>query len=350
MAIMVTGIGHAGSYIVRDLLAAGEDVVLYGLFGGPGGGPEAPTPDLQVLERIVGADYADRVNIVIGDIRNLDALLDTAKTHGVTKVVHMASMLSAAVEANPPLAIQVNAMGTANVFETAAQLKLEKVVWGSSMDVFGHGPAYADKTINDDFTYDPPYIYGATKVLNEYLARQYARNYGLSITGMRLSRIYGYGEHIKASRGSGTSWLSSLLYDPALGNDTEVVVPFGARSMDFVYIEDVAAAVTKALSHTESGSRNYLTVGEFRPIKDAYDFVRSVFPTAPIRLEEDDAPLPPGSSMTWAIKHDGSRAAAEIGYTPQVTLEEGLLRTINSNRADAGLPPVSAPSAPEAKN
>lgn len=347
MAVMVTGIGHAGSYIVRDLLAAGEKVVLFGLFGGPGGGPDAPTPDLRVLERIVGTDYADRADIVVGDIRDLDALLDTARTHGVTKVVHMASMLSAAVEANPPLAIGVNAVGAANVFETAARLKLEKVVWASSIDVFGQSPDYDGTKIDDDFAYDPPYVYGATKVFTEYVARRYARNHGLSITGMRLGRIYGYGEHIKATRGSGTSWLSSLLYDPALGNDAEVVVPFGRRRMDFVYIEDVAEAFLKALAHTEPGSRNYLTVGEYRPVKDAYDFVRRVFPEAPIRLAEDDAPLPPGASMTWAVEHDGSRAAAEIGYTPRVTLEEGLLRTINANRADAGLPPVAAPVTPE---
>lgn len=344
MAVMVTGIGHAGSYIVRDLLDAGEKVVIFGLFGGPGGGPDAPTPDLQVLGRIVGADWADRLETVVGDIRDLNALIDTARSHDVAKIVHMASMLSSAVEANPPLALQVNAVGTANVFETAARLKLEKVVWASSIDVFGQSPAYDGQTIDDDFPYDPPYIYGATKVFSEYLARQYARNHGLSITGMRLSRIYGYGEHMKATRGSGTSWLSSLLYDPAIGTDTEVVVPFGARSMDFVYIEDVAAAVLKALSHTEPGSRNYLTLGDYRPIADAYDFVRRTFPDAPIRLDMEDAPLPPGSSMTWAVRHDGSRAAAEIGYTPQVALEEGLLRTMNENRAAAGLDLVSAPA------
>ena len=343
MSVMVTGIGHAGSYIVRDLLRAGESVVLFGLFGGPGGGPDAPTPDLQVLERVVGPDYADKVDIVVGDIRDLDALIDTVRTYGVTKAVHMASVLSAAVEANPPLAVEVNALGTVNVFEAAARCELEKVVWASSIDVFGHGPAYAGKTIDDDFPYDPPYVYGATKVFSEHLARRYAQNHGLSITGMRLSRIYGYGEHIKATRGSGTSWLSSLLYEPAMGSDTKVVVPFGARSMDFIYIEDVADAFLKALAHTEPGARNYLTVGDYRRIADAYEFVRRVFPDALIELDEEDAALPPGSSMTWAIRHDGARAAAEIGYRPSVPLEVGLLRTINENRAAAGLEPVAAP-------
>lgn len=343
MAVMVTGIGHVGSYIVRDLLDAGEEVVLFGLFGGTGQ-PGGPTPDLQVLERIVGTDFADRVTVVVGDICHLDGLLDAISTHAVTKVVHMASMLSAAVESNPPVALQVNVVGTANVFEAAAQCKLEKVVWASSIDVFGHGPEYEGTSITDDNAYDPAYIYGATKVVNEYVARQYARNHGLSITGMRLSRVYGYGEHIKAIRGSGTSWLSSLLFDPTIGSGREVVVPFGARSMDFVYIEDVAAATVKALAKTEPGSRNYMVVGEFRPIRDAYEFVRKVFPKAPITLDENDAPLPPGSSMAWAIRHDGSRAASEIGYTPRFSLEEGLLRTINANRSDAGLPPVTTPT------
>lgn len=341
MSVMVTGIGHAGSYIARDLLDAGEDVVLYGLFGGPGG-KDAPTPDLDVLGEVIGPDYAQRTQIVVGDIRDLDAMQEAAESRGVTKIVHMASMLSTAVEANPLLALQVNVVGTANVFEVAARLKLEKVVWASSMDVFGDGPAYAGQVIDDDDAYDPPWLYGSIKVFTEMLARQYARNHGLSITGLRLARIYGYGEHMKATRGSGTSWLSSLLYDPAIGTDVEVVVPFGARSMDFVYVEDVAAATVKALQHTEVGSRNYLIVGEFRLIRDAFEFVRAIFPDAPIRLDEEDATLAPGASMTWAIEHDGARAAAEIGYEPQVSLEEGLLRTMNLNRAGAGLGPVAA--------
>lgn len=344
MATMVTGIGHAGSYVVRDLLAAGEDVVLFGLFGGPGGAPDAPTPDLEILAHIVGDDYAQRVTTVVGDIRDLDLMLDTARSNGVTKIVHMASMLSSAVEANPPMAIQVNALGACNVFETAKQLNMEKVVWASSMDVFGHGDEYEGQVIDDDYAYDPPWLYGATKVFTEYLARQYARNHGLSITGLRLARIYGYGEHIKATRGSGTSWLSSLLHDPALGTDAEVVVPFGARSMDFVYIEDVSRSVLRALEHTEPGSRDYLIVGDFRPIQDAYSFVKSLFPEAPISLQLEDAELPPGSSMTWALPHSGRRATDEIGYTAEVALEEGLLRTMNANRAAAGLPPIDAPA------
>ena len=342
MAVMVTGIGHVGSYIVRGLLDAGESVVLFGLFGGPGG-PNAVTPDLHVLERVIGADYADRIQIHVGDVRDLANLIDVAQTYDVTKVIHLASMLSAAAESNPPLAVQVNSVGFANIFEMAARQKFDKVVWASSIDVFGDGSVDETGTIRDDAPYDPAFIYGGTKVLGEYLARGYAQNFGLSITGLRLSRVYGFGEHIKASRGGGSSWLSGLLYEPAVASGKEVLVPFGGRMMDFLYLEDAASAFLKALDTPAPGSRNYLTCGTYRQVSDAYEFVHGLFPDAPIRLDMADAPLPAGSSMVWRNRFDGSRAARDFGYSGQFSLEEGLLQTINENRATVDLPPVSSP-------
>jgi nucleoside-diphosphate-sugar epimerase len=342
MAVMVTGIGHVGSYIVRDLIQAGEDVVLYGLFGGSPGDP-GNTPDLHVLELVVGPDYAEKINVVVGDVTDLNALIETAKKYGVTKVVHLASVLSSAAEASPTTAIKVNCLGTANIFEMAAQLAFEKVVWASSIDIFGDESVDAADVIHDDSPFDPPYLYGATKVMSEFLARSYGAR-GLSITGMRLSRIYGYGEHIKAGRGGGSSWLSALLRNPALGIKDEVVVPFGSRMMDFLYLEDAADAFTKALQDARPGSHNYLIVGTHRQVSEVYDFVKALFPDAPSRLEMADAPLPPGSGIVWRHHFDGSGAEAAFGYRSRHSLEEGLLRTINANRASVGLGPVQMPA------
>jgi len=241
------------------------------------------------------------------------------------------------------LAVQVNSLGYANIFEAASQCKFEKVVWASSIDVFGDGSIDTEGVIRDDSPYDPAFIYGGTKVLGEYLARGYANRDGLSITGLRLTRVFGFGEHIKAGRGGGSSWLSGLLHDPAVGIKNEITVPFGARMMDFIYLEDVASAFVKALNTQLPGSRNYITRGTRRQVSDVYEYVHKLFPDAPIRLQMEDAPLPAGVVRVRRNKFDGSRAAEEIGYTGQFSLEEGLLRTINENRATAGLDPLTHP-------
>ncbi len=343
MAVMVTGIGHVGGYVVRDLLEADEQVVIYGFFGGTGGASNPGVPDLDYVDTVVGGGLRDKVRVVVGDIADLGGLVTAAERYDVTKIVHLASLLSSGVEANPPLAVRVNIVGTANVFEAATRLGMEKVAWASSVDVFGDRSVPASGIVTDDAPYDPPFIYGAGKVMCEQMAARYAANHGLDITGLRLTRVYGFGEHIKAARGGGSSWMSGLLYEPAVGGGA-VVVPFGARPMDFLYLEDVASAFMKALAYRGAGATNYIINGDYRMISEAYEFVHRLFPDAPLRLSMEDIPLPAGSSLIWTQKFDSSRAAADLGHRSRFSMEEGFLRTINNNRASAGLPPVAEPA------
>jgi UDP-glucose 4-epimerase len=343
MTVMVTGIGFVGGYIVRELLESGEKVVLYGLLGGAGDPSDTTPPDYALIEQLVGGRLRDKVDIVIGDIVDIDSIIAAAVQYGVTKIVHLASTISAGSEANPPLAAHVNVVGFANVLETAKRLKFEKVVWASSCDVFGEKSADADGIVHDDSPYDPTYFYGATKVIGEQLAKSYAANHGLSITGLRLTRGYGFGEDIKAGRGGGSSWLVPLLREPAIGSGVEVTVAFGARRCDFLHLEDLAKASMKALDHTKPGTENYLIGGDYRLISEAYNFIRRLFPDAPINLQLEDSRLPPGASMAWSRKYDLTRAAYDIGHVSRISLEDGLLRTVNGYRGQAGLEAIPMP-------
>ena len=73
MAVMVTGIGFVGAYIVRRLIAAGEDVVVYGLFGGRAGQSE-PYPDIENARYMLGDEAWSKVTVVVGDITDTDLL------------------------------------------------------------------------------------------------------------------------------------------------------------------------------------------------------------------------------------------------------------------------------------
>jgi nucleoside-diphosphate-sugar epimerase len=342
MTVMVTGVGHVGAYAVRDLVDAGERVVLFGFLGGQGD-PDSELPEAAYLDHLLGGRLRDQVDIVVGDVSDLDAMTAAAENYDVGNILHFATLLSAGAQQNPLLATHVNVLGTVNVFETAARLSMEKVVWASTVDVFGARSVNDAGVVTDDSVYDPGFVYGASKVLSEKLAFAYAEKHELDITGLRLARVYGFGEHVKLSRGGGTSWFANLTYRPVV-EQGRFVVPFGTRSMDFLYVEDVADAFLKALGHRPGGSDNYLIGGDYRPLREAVDFVRSLMPDADIELSMEDLDLVSGAGMGFSRDYDSSRAARDFGWTHRFSMEAGVFRTINGNRVMIGLPALAEPA------
>jgi len=343
MSVLVTGIGFVGGYIVRDLVAAGEDVVLYGWFGGVA--DSEARPDLDNARHIVGDVGWDRVQVVVGDIRNREALSDTIERHGVTGVIHLASIVAGASERDIPRAIDVNVDGSVNVFETALKHGVQRVVWASSINVFGPRSLRPWGGIDDESPLDPQSTYGSCKAFVEQLARRYYENHRLNAVGLRLGKVYGFGEHVKAGRGGGNTWFPNLVERPARGLGPNVV-PFGEQSMDFHYIEDVARSFVTTLNSRAGAGESFVTIGDHRPIREAFEFVRSVLPDAQMQLQDggEAAGLQPGAQTNWMYRFDGRRAKAVLGVEPTYSMEDGLLRTINAYRALDGLALVEAQS------
>jgi nucleoside-diphosphate-sugar epimerase len=346
MTVLVTGVGFIGGYVVRDLVAAGEKVVVYGYLGG-NGDPQGELPELGYIDFLLGGGVRDKVEVVVGDAGDLDALNAAAERHSARSIVHFATMLAASSEANPWLATRINVMGTANAFEVAARLHMDKVVWMSSNSVFGSRSAPESGIVDDSCVPDPTWAYGASKLMNEKLALSYANKFGLDITGIRPTRVYGFGEYVKLSRGGGSSWLNNLLYTPAVGGEP-AVVPFGTRSLNFLYVEDVSDGVVKALNYREpEGASSYLFNGDHRRISDAFEFVHKLLPDAPITLSMDDPDLAKGQALAFEMKTDSTRATNAFGFKARHRMEAGVYRTLNGNRTYAGLPPLPKPAEAE---
>jgi UDP-glucose 4-epimerase len=118
-------------------------------------------PRREILEKIIGKGQIASVRMIRGDITDLPHLIRTAQEFNITKIVHLAALLSKASSENPSLAVRTNCDGTANIFETARILRLEKLVYASSNTVFGTADMYEKEVISNDAPHYPLSVYGA---------------------------------------------------------------------------------------------------------------------------------------------------------------------------------------------
>lgn len=122
MAVLVIGgMGFIGSRVTNFLVQKGEEVVVVGR-----------QPALHRL-----SDIADKVKVVQGDKTYIEQIIDWIKTYKIEKIIDVSAELEAESERAPYLATRVNIVGSLNVFEAARIMDIRRVVWASSLAVYG---------------------------------------------------------------------------------------------------------------------------------------------------------------------------------------------------------------------
>lgn len=316
MACLVTGgTGFIGSRIVRDLVRAGESVVVFDA-----------VPQLQALQQTMSDTELAGVKIVQADILDLAALLRACKEHRVETIVHMAYFKILHAKANPLMATKINCEGTGNAFEAARILGLRRVVWASSIAVFGPPERYGGEEIPNDAPHCPDTFYGACKSFNEQQAAYYGDAYGLDILGLRYA--VGYGPNKVGS----TSYpiIREAMEKPAVGEPGRV--PHGDSVLNWLHVDDAAAAAVYATAAPKTKTRVFTVAGETRSVKEVADCVRELLPSAEIVLEQ--------GKLVFACHFDLRPMRDELGYRNRLSFREGIRETINAVRRQRGLPTI----------
>ena len=311
MSVMVTGgTGFIGNRIIRKLVERGEDVVCFDL--------APPRPNL--------APYMDRVQLYRGDITQLPHLLEAINAHRVHKIIHMAALLPPDTEDRPHFAMQVNIGGTNNVFEAARWTGIERVVYASSIAVYGVQDTFGERPITEDDVNDPINVYGMTKSVNDFSAKRYIDRYGLDLRGIRICTVFGHGR-VTGMTGMIGGLMVSL---PAIGQP--VSMPFHQdEPSPMIHAEDAAEIFVRAALAETLEHRIYISGGSLATIKDMADTVRSFIPDAEITTGEQAVP------HVYLV--DNSRMLADIGYEI-APLRRRVLDHINDARAEAGMEPL----------
>jgi nucleoside-diphosphate-sugar epimerase len=312
MSVMVTGgTGFIGNRIIRKLLERDEEVVCFDL-----------APPRVTLE-----PYLDRIKMYRGDVTQLPHILEAINTHGVTKIIHMAALLPPDTEDRHHYAMQVNIGGTNNVFEAARWTGVERVVYASSIAVYGVQETFGDRPINEDDLNDPINVYGMTKSVNDYSAKQYINKHGLDLRAVRICTVFGHGRVTGA-----TGMIGGLLMSlPAIGKP--VSMPFHQDEQSpMIHAEDAAEIFVRVALAEKLNHSIYISGGTMCSIKDMAEIVKEFIPDADITTGDQVVP--------HVYNLDNSRMLADLGYEI-APLRQRILDHINDARTEAGLDTIS---------
>ena len=317
MSVLVVGGGSfIGSHVTRRLLGRERTVVAY----------DVNVHD-NAIHRILSPDEVARVKFVQGDVLDLVGLLHAARAHNVRDIVHLAAALIPTCHAEPALGVRVNVDGFNHVLEMARLVAARRVVWASSIAVYGSQARY-DGEPDEDAPHWPTTVYGACKSMNEFMARHYHDAFGVDTVGLRFTVVYGAWR----MRGALAYRLGQeLLEKPAHGEPARV--PAGDSLMDWQHVEDAAEAVLLALDRpTPTPSRVFNTGGQVLRVREAAAAVQTLVPEARIEVE-------PGDNHGIA-RLSTARAQKELGYRPRYDFAAGARQVINTYRGRQGLPAI----------
>jgi len=267
MRIVVTGgTGKGGKWVVRELRAAGHDV-------------------LNVDVRHDGSPHGQ---CLVADLTDLGQALDGLS--GAEAIVHFAAI--PAPELRPVgETFRINAMSTYNVFAAAEMHHVRRVVWASSETVLGlpfdTPPAFApiDETIEPR----PESSYSLSKLVGETMAAQFARRTGIDFLGLRISNIMEPEDYAAF---------------PSFWDDARLR---RWNLWGYVDARDVATAARLGLEAAISGSEICIVAAADTVMtRPSADLMAEVFPSVPLRRAVE------GRETLLSI----DRARRLLGYEP----------------------------------
>jgi UDP-glucose 4-epimerase len=303
--VVIGGAGLIGSHTVDQLLQEDvREIVIYDNFcRGTQDNLSAALKDPRVKVFEIGGDICQS-DILAAALKDADG------------VFHFAALWLLQCHEFPRSAFDVNIRGTFNVIEACVQQGVKRLVCSSSASVYGDA---VEEPMTEDHPLNNTNFYGATKVAGEQMCRAFHHRYGLNYAGLRYMNVYGPRQDY---RGAYIAVIMKIL-DAIDDNKAPTIYGDGSQAYDFVYVGDCARANVLTMK-AEAVDRFYnVGTGVRTSIKELVDMIIEL---TQFRL----APRYEPAGLTFVKNRIGSpkRAEAELGFSSQVALRDGLQKLI----------------------
>lgn len=303
--VVTGGVGFIGYHVSRALLARGDEVTIIDDFS------DAPYPEAYKRRNAedLGHEFP-RVRVVTACITERSAIEPCFEA--ADGVIHLAGLAGVRPSIQSPARYaHVNVTGTANVLEIARARGIRRVSFASSSSIYGNDTPLPAR--EEEPAIFPESPYGASKRCAELVAQSIAQHAPtMTVAALRFFTVYGARQRPEMAI---TLFARAMLAGKAI-----TVFGDGSMRRDFTHVDDIVRGVLAASDSERPGFRAY-NLGSSAPVRLS-QLVDALAHAAGVVPQVAHAPVPPGDVV--ATYADASRAERELGWTPQVSLTDGL--------------------------
>ena len=301
--ILITGgLGFIGSHLARKYIQNNDNVYLL-------------SRSYTKKDNIGGIE--DKINLIIKDVREIGETEVTDKDY----IFHLAGTVDnyAIKEGEPYRDIEINCNGTIALLEACRKFNPKaRIIFGSTFFVNGN----VDKLpVDANSPCNPLGLYPATRLAAEHFCHIYHNVFGLDSLIVRLTNIFGPFEQGDNKKKAGFNFM----INQAVKGEEIQLYNNGNFIRDYIYIDDVVDACAILAEKGQTDKIYYVGRGEFIKFRKLIDIIAEQIPNTKIKVI-----APPEFHKSVGIVDfvcDNSDLK-KLGWTPKVSLEEGIRRTI----------------------
>jgi UDP-glucose 4-epimerase len=252
----------------------------------------------------------------IGDRPKVWSLLQ-----GVECVIHMAARVLVAESVLYPREYnEVNVSGTVALLEALRDVGVPRFIFASSGAIYGD---QVSQPIDESAIPQPRSPYAVSKLSAEQYIHTIGALWGMETIALRIFNAYGPGQQMLPAH----SPVIPRFIHQARGHGTLVIFGSGKQSRDFVYVDDIVNALKSAIT-TPAGSGHTINIGSGTETS-INTLAQHILTLTKSTSNIIHSPVQNGGVMQLCA--DISRANDLLGYVPQHSLEEGLVRTLKTD-------------------